>query len=140
MLVSSFIDGGHQFATHSLIHKANVAATRPVRSVTSYPYLISSVNASMPAPAAPVAVAVRTATLALDLVPRLEEPDGPVEYRWGDGRWNLACRKNCERQLVHVQGMLLVRRLVEVRERGFILAAIDGTLGGREVAAWTIDN
>ncbi|KAK5632132.1 hypothetical protein RRF57_007846 [Xylaria bambusicola] len=68
------------------MHSAKAAATLPVRSVASYPYLISSVKASTPAPAAPVAEAVRTTIPARVLGPRLEQPDRRVEYDWEEGR------------------------------------------------------
>ena len=41
------------------MHIPTAAATLPVRSAASYPYLISSVKAKTPAPAAPVAAAVK---------------------------------------------------------------------------------
>jgi hypothetical protein len=85
--------------------------------------LISSVKANTPAPVAPVAVAVKSATLVLVLALLLEEPDEPVEYCRGDNRWNLVCLKSCERQLAHVHGALLARRPKEAKERGFILVA-----------------
>lgn len=102
--------------------------------MTSYPYLMSSVKASAPTPVAPVAVAVRTATLALVFGPRPDGLDGPVENRREEGRWNLACLRSWVRQLVHVQGVLLARRDKGARESDFILAAKDGTLGGRVLA------
>lgn len=112
-------------------------ATLPVRSDTSYPYLISSVKASTPAPVAPVAVAVRTEILAL-LGLRLEEPEGPLEYRWEDGRWNLVCLRSCVRQLAQVQGVLLARRFNEAKETSFMLAAEDSSTLGVSKLACTV--
>lgn len=65
------------------MHTVSVVATLPVRSVASYPYLISSVKAKTPAPVAAVAAAVSNVVLVFaGLGGLLEYPDELDPYRF----------------------------------------------------------